>query len=85
MHKRNAPKKSVFEKFGGIRPMAATLGLAHSTVKAWHYSQSIPSWRHAAILSAAEEAGIPLDLSELTSVAPDSEPLRRGAPIKAAA
>lgn len=75
---------SVFEKFGGIRPMAAALGLAHSTVKAWHYARSIPDWRHDAILNAAKGAKIALSRDELVKVRPDSSPFKRGAPVRVA-
>jgi len=83
MHKI-APRLSVFEKFGGIRPMASALGLAHSTVKAWHYAKAIPSWRHDAILRAAEEAKIKIAVDELTHVRGDSTPFKRGAPSRVA-
>ena len=73
---------SVFEKFGGIRPMASALGIAHSTVKAWHYARSIPAWRHDSILAAATREGISLSAEELVSILPDSELMRRGAPRK---
>jgi hypothetical protein len=63
--------RSVFEKFGGIRPMAAKLGLPSSTVKSWHVSRKIPTWRHGAILDAARAAAIDLAEDELTSVRPD--------------
>lgn len=65
--------------------MAAALGIAHSTVKAWHYAGSIPDWRHDLIMRKALDAGIALSTDELTSVRPDSQPLRRGAPVRAAA
>lgn len=84
MHETAILPESVFEKFGGIRPMATALGLAHSTVKAWHYAQSIPDWRHEAIMRAAIAQGIKLSTDELINVRPDSCPLRRGAPTRAA-
>jgi len=64
---------SVFEKFGGIRPMAAKLGdVPPSTVKSWHKKRAIPPWRHGSILAAAERAGIDLSLDELVHVQPDA-------------
>lgn len=80
MHHDLDTRMSVFEKFGGIRPMAAKLGLAHSTVKAWHYAGSIPEWRHDLILRKALEAKINITVAELKSVVPDSQPFRRGRP-----
>lgn len=65
---------SVFEKFGGIRPMAAKLGgIPSSTVKSWHTNRQIPAWRHASILAAAAAHGIPLTPAELQEIAADSE------------
>lgn len=71
---------SIFEKFGGIRPMAEKLGLPPSTVKSWHTKRLIPQWRHDRVMEAATQHGIDLDRSEVETVRPDSEPLRRGAP-----
>jgi hypothetical protein len=67
--------QSVFEKFGGIRPMAAKLGdVPPSTVKSWHANRSIPQWRHASILEAAKRHGIHVSVDELTHVRPDAKP-----------
>lgn len=64
--------QSVFQKFGGIRPMAAKLGdVPPSTVKSWHTKGDIPAWRHDSIMAAAEANGIALTRSELESVRPD--------------
>ena len=47
---------SVFQKFGGIRPMATAIeaDFPPSTVKSWHKKRLIPRWRHRAILAACE-------------------------------
>ena len=64
--------KSVFQKFDGIRPMAAKLGdVPPSTVKSWHAKGHIPSWRHDAILVAAGQHGIALQRDELINIRPD--------------
>lgn len=64
--------QSVFQKFGGIRPMAAKLGgLPPSTIKSWHDKKQIPNWRHASILDAAKAHGIALSADELANVRPD--------------
>lgn len=64
--------QSVFQKFGGIRPMAARLGVPSSTVKSWHTKREIPSWRHRSILDAAAENNIALDPDELSAVREDA-------------
>jgi uroporphyrinogen-III synthase/type II secretory pathway pseudopilin PulG len=61
---------AVVERFGGIRPMAAKLGIAFTTVQGWKERGHIPPQRHAGILRIAAEHGIPLDAEELTAVAP---------------
>jgi len=64
---------SVFEKFGGIRPMAAKLGdVPPSTVKSWHTKRSIPKWRHPSIMDAARAHLIPLTEDELLNVGEDA-------------
>lgn len=66
--------KSVFQKFGGIRPMAAKLGgVPASTVKSWHTNRTIPQWRHASILAAAAAHEIELTEAELVNVSADEE------------
>lgn len=73
MHKiARRPKLSVFEKFGGIRPMASKLGVPSSTVKSWHVKREIPGWRYDHILHVAASHKIPLARKELAQVRPDS-------------
>jgi hypothetical protein len=62
---------SVFDKFGGIRPMASKLGEPPSTVKSWHTKRHIPRWRHAQILAAAEEHGLKVSAAELENIPAD--------------
>lgn len=63
---------SVFQKFGGIRPMAAKLGdVPPSTVKSWHAKQQIPAWRHGSILEAALRHNVQITPDELAQVRPD--------------
>lgn len=74
--------QSVFQKFGGIRPMAAKLGdVPPSTVKSWHKNRVIPAWRHAPILAAAKRSGIALTRDELEAVRADEiDPANDAAP-----
>lgn len=63
---------SVFQKFGGIRPMATKLGdVPPSTVKSWHSKREIPSWRHDAVLAAAKRHGVKLTRDELVNIQVD--------------
>lgn len=65
---------SVFEKFDGIRPMAAKLNVPVSTVSSWKRNRCIPAWRHREILAVADRDGIPLDVDELVHLRPDEIP-----------
>lgn len=51
----------VIEQFGGIRPMAAKIGVAVTTVQGWKNRGTIPANRREAIAAAAAEQGIELD------------------------
>ena len=63
---------SVFQKFGGIRPMAAKLGdVPPSTVKSWHLKRAIPEWRREKVLEAALRHGIDLSPDEIVNVRTD--------------
>ncbi len=65
-----APALVVIEAFGGIRPMAKTLGLAVSTVQGWKERSAIPANRHDQIRAAAQKHGITLDPAVLRASAP---------------
>lgn len=63
---------SVFQKFGGIRPMAAKLGdVPPSTVKSWHAKRCIPTWRRQSVIDAARAHGIDLIDDEVANIRPD--------------
>lgn len=63
---------SIFQKFGGIRPMAAKLGVPPSTIKSWHAKGAIPDWRRVAVLSAAVRHGIDVSMDDVVNVRPDA-------------
>lgn len=63
---------SVFQKFGGIRPMAAKINVPPSTVKSWHSKREIPDWRRVTILQAAAAHGIDLAENELVDILEDA-------------
>lgn len=69
---------SIFQKFGGIRPMAAKLGVPPSTVKSWHAKREIPTWRRQAVVDCAISHGLDVSLSEVEVIVPD-------APVESAA
>lgn len=61
------PVAQIIEAFGGLRPMAGKLKVAVSTVQGWKERDSIPSARHAEILSAAKANNITLDPAVLSA------------------
>ena len=77
--------KSIFEKFGGIRPMAEKLGQPPSTIKTWHTKRAIPRWWHKELLETAERIGLQVTADEIENIRADSEPFRRGPPTQAQA
>ncbi len=50
----------IIDRFGGIRPMAAKLGVAVTTVQGWKVRGRIPGGRRQAILDAAAKQGVDL-------------------------
>ncbi len=75
---------AIIAAFGGIRPMAAKLGIAVTTVQGWRERAVIPVRRHADILAAAHEHGIDIDgaLLEASGRPPEADetPARPAAP-----
>lgn len=72
--------KSVFQKFGGIRPMAAKLGdVPPSTVKSWHAKRFIPEWRRQRVMEAAIQHGVDISTDEIEHVRPDAPADRESA------
>lgn len=69
-----APALAIIEAFGGIRPMAKTLGLAVSTVQGWKERSAIPANRHDQIRSAARQNNIDIDAEVLRNSAGDGAP-----------
>lgn len=55
----------IIARFGGIRPMAAKLGVAVSTVQGWKIRGHIPPARRSQIETAAQEQGLELNDSDL--------------------
>jgi hypothetical protein len=69
-----APALAVIEAFGGIRPMAKTLGLAVSTVQGWKERSAIPANRHDQIRAAARQNNIDIEAEVLRNSAGDGAP-----------
>ncbi|MGF1591765.1 MAG: COG4223 family protein [Kiloniellaceae bacterium] len=67
-----APALAIIEAFGGIRPMAKTLGLAVSTVQGWKERSAIPANRHDQIRAAARQHDIAIDPEVLRASAGDA-------------
>lgn len=53
----------LIERFGGIRPMAAKLGIPVTTVQGWKKRGHIPENRHEEILAAATRLGLTVRLT----------------------
>lgn len=51
----------IIERFGGIRPMAAKMGVAVTTIQGWKQRNSIPAARKDDLISAAKVHGVSLD------------------------
>jgi hypothetical protein len=49
---------NLFDRFGGIRPMAEAVGEAPSTVQSWKNVGRIPATKQPDVLAAAERCGI---------------------------
>ncbi len=80
-----ADAAQVIDAFGGIRPMAARLKIAATTVQGWKKRGAIPESRHEDILNAAQEAGIDLSALPPRSVetsAPSPDPESPAAPTE---
>lgn len=52
--------QTIIDKFGGVRPCAAALGKAPTTVQSWKDSGHIPAKHQASVLEAAKRVGIDL-------------------------
>jgi hypothetical protein len=67
-----APAQRVIEAFGGIRPMAAKLEVAVSTVQGWKARGTIPDSRHEDVRAAAHAHGIAFEEADLTADAAEA-------------
>jgi hypothetical protein len=56
---------SIFDLFGGIRPMARALGEAPSKIMAWKRAGHIPAQKQAEVLEKGIALGIPLTAEHL--------------------
>ena len=74
------PGQKVIARFGGIRPMAGTLGVAVSTVQGWRERGAIPSRHHGRVLEAARAAGIEIGPADLGAAAGPSTATAASAP-----
>jgi uroporphyrinogen-III synthase len=64
------PGQKVITRFGGIRPMAAKLGVAVSTVQGWRERGAIPARHHERVLEAARTEGLEIGPAELGGATP---------------
>mgnify|MGYP006921312308 CR=1 FL=1 len=62
--------KDIVKRFGGLSEMQRALGHSHaSRVQGWRDRNCIPSRQIGAVLKAARERGIPLEVTELVEAA----------------
>ncbi|WP_186457438.1 COG4223 family protein [Nitrospirillum amazonense] len=64
----NPQVDAIVERFGGIRPMAAKLGIPVTTVQGWKKRGHIPPNRRADLEAAASRLGLVLEAAELDAV-----------------
>ncbi|MDG3440712.1 COG4223 family protein [Nitrospirillum amazonense] len=64
----NPQVDAIVERFGGIRPMAAKLGIPVTTVQGWKKRGHIPPNRRADLEAAASRLGLVLTATELDAV-----------------
>ena len=57
--------ETLFDKFGGIRPMAAHLSEAPSTVQSWKNAGRVPAGHQHRVLAKASELGIPITAQDV--------------------
>lgn len=68
--------EAVVERFGGIRPMAAKLGVPVTTVQGWKGRNQIPGGRFDTIRLAANEHGVDLSAAASAAHAGDADDVR---------
>jgi hypothetical protein len=71
---RETPAQPIIAAFGGVRPMAAKLGVPVSTVQGWKARGVIPAGRLDEVRAAAEAHGLALPEPEATSDLTGSDP-----------
>lgn len=57
--------ETLFDKFGGIRPMAEHLGEAPSTIQGWKSAGRIPATKQPFVLKRARDLGIAVSHEEI--------------------
>jgi len=57
--------ETLFDKFGGIRPMAAHLSEPPSTVQSWKTAGRVPAGHQHKVLVKAAELGIPVTANDV--------------------
>ncbi len=57
--------RTIFDKFGGVRPMAVALSEPPSTVQSWKNVGRIPAGRQPDVLARAVELGLDVTLKDV--------------------
>jgi hypothetical protein len=58
-------RKSLFEIFGGVRPMARALALPPQNVNAWKRVGRIPAEKQPLVLTVAKSLGLPITANDI--------------------
>ena len=56
---------TLFDKFGGVRPMANHLDDAPSTIQSWKSAGRVPSTHQPRVLAKAEELGLDVSAEDI--------------------
>lgn len=73
-------RKSLFEIFGGVRPMARALALPPQNVNAWKRVGRIPAEKQPLVLTVAKSLGLPVSADDIIFPLGSNEISDEGAP-----
>lgn len=66
---------SVFERFGGTRPMARALNTNHGTVGSWKKTRKIPAKWQSIVLERAQQLNLGITAEDIVYPFPEDRPV----------